>query len=228
MDNFNYPYLSCSISEFWHNWHISLTSWFKDYLYIPLGGSRKGTLRKHINKVIVFLVSGLWHGAAFSFVVWGALNGIYQVLGEVLKPLRDAFVKFFKLNRESIGHKIIQGIITFALIDFSWVFFRAKSFTESIWYIKSILTVHNPWILFDGSLYTCGLDTYNFWISIISIIVLLISDCCKKKGISIRSIILKQDFWCRWLIITFSIMVVLILGMWGPTFDQNNFIYFQF
>lgn len=88
MENFDAPYLSTSVAEFWRRWHISLTSWFKDYLYIPLGGSRKGKLRKYINKMIVFLVSGLWHGAQFSYVFWGGLNGFYQILGEVLMPIR--------------------------------------------------------------------------------------------------------------------------------------------
>ena len=89
MENFDAPYLSTSVSQFWRRWHISLTSWFKDYLYIPLGGSRKGKLRKYINKMIVFLVSGLWHGADATFVIWGGLNGLYQVLGEALAPARD-------------------------------------------------------------------------------------------------------------------------------------------
>lgn len=106
MENFNAPYLSTSVSEFWRRWHISLTSWFKDYLYIPLGGSRKGKIRKYLNKMTVFLVSGLWHGASISFVVWGGLNGFYQVIGEVLQPMRDKLVQLLRLNRDSIGHKL--------------------------------------------------------------------------------------------------------------------------
>ena len=89
MENFDAPYLVTSVAAFWRRWHISLTSWFKDYLYIPLGGSRKGVYRKYVNKMIVFLLSGLWHGADFSYVVWGALNGAYQIIGEILMPLRS-------------------------------------------------------------------------------------------------------------------------------------------
>ena len=88
MENFKSPFLSTTVAEFWRNWHVSLTSWFKDYLYIPLGGSRKGKFRKQLNRMIVFLVSGLWHGASMSYVVWGGLNGVYQVIGELLMPLR--------------------------------------------------------------------------------------------------------------------------------------------
>ena len=97
MENFDAPYLSTSVGDFWRKWHISLTSWFKDYLYIPLGGSRKGKLKKYINKFIVFFVSGLWHGAKFSYIAWGCLNGLYQIVGEIISPLRDKLIHAFKL-----------------------------------------------------------------------------------------------------------------------------------
>lgn len=98
MENFQSPYLAVSVADFWRRWHISLTSWFRDYLYIPLGGSRCSKWRKYMNKMIVFLVSGLWHGAKISFVVWGGLNGLYQIIGEILQPLRDKLVKLFLLK----------------------------------------------------------------------------------------------------------------------------------
>lgn len=148
MENFSAPYFSTSVAGFWRKWHISLTSWFVDYLYIPLGGNRKGKIRKYINKMIVFLASGLWHGAAMSFVVWGGINGIYQIVGEVLMPIRDKAVKVFHLNRHSLGHKLLHVLGTFILIDFSWIFFRAGGMLDAIIVIKSILTVKNPWILF--------------------------------------------------------------------------------
>lgn len=109
MENFDAPYLSLSISEFWRCWHISLTSWFKDYLYIPLGGSHKGKIRKYMNKMIVFLLSGLWHGAQFSYVAWGGLNGLYQIAGEILQPIRDKMVSVLQLNRKSFGHKLLPS-----------------------------------------------------------------------------------------------------------------------
>ena len=100
LENFNYPYISKSITEFWRRWHISLSSWFRDYLYIPLGGSRRGTARKYVNVLIVFAVSGLWHGAAMTFVVWGVLNGLYQVAGALTQPLRDRAWAALSLARE--------------------------------------------------------------------------------------------------------------------------------
>lgn len=227
-ENFSAPYYALSVGEFWRKWHISLTSWFKDYLYIPLGGSRRGVRRKYINKMIVFLVSGLWHGAQFSFVIWGCLNGLYQVLEELTQPLRNRAVSVLRLNRNSLGHKGAQMLITFVLIDFSWIFFRAGTFSEAVEIINSMLTVRNPWILFDGSLYTCGLDRSNFTLMVLCIGVLCFADFCKTRGIAIRRIILRQDYWFRWVFIAVSILLILTFGKYGPTYEAKNFIYFQF
>ena len=132
MENFDAPYLSTSVAEFWRRWHISLTSWFKDYLYIPLGGRRKGTARKYLNKMIVFLVSGLWHGANLTFVVWGGLNGAFQIIGEMLQPVRDRLVRALNIDRRCISHRLFKLLITFALVDFTWIFFRADSVSQGI------------------------------------------------------------------------------------------------
>jgi D-alanyl-lipoteichoic acid acyltransferase DltB (MBOAT superfamily) len=228
MENFDAPYLSTSVADFWRRWHISLTSWFKDYLYIPLGGSRKGKLRKYINKMIVFLVSGLWHGAKFSYVAWGGINGLYQVIGKIIKPTRDKVVSLLHLNRDSLGHKLVRIICTFILVDFSWIFFRAYRFLEAFDIIKSMLTVKNIWILFDGSLYKCGLNDKNFRFMLIGIFVLMFADFCKTKGIKIREVILRQDYWFRWIFIAVSIVFILTFGIWGPNYNEANFIYFQF
>ncbi len=228
VENFDAPYLSASVADFWRRWHISLTSWFKDYLYIPLGGSRKGKLRKYINKMIVFLVSGLWHGASLSFVAWGGLNGLYQVIGEALKPVRDRLVRLMGLHRESMGHRLMHMLGTFVLVDFSWIFFRADSFREAIDIIKNMVSVRNPWVMFDGSLYTCGLDEKNFRFMIIAIGVLLVADICRIKGIKIREVIAGQDYWFRWIALSVSVALVLTFGIWGPGYNAANFIYFQF
>jgi len=228
MENFNAPYLSLSVAEFWRRWHVSLSSWFKDYLYIPLGGSRKGKVRKQINKMIVFLVSGLWHGANMTYVIWGGVNGLYQVLGDVLQPVRNRVVSFFHLNTKSVGHKVFSCIVTFILIDFSWVFFRAKTIPEAIGVLKSIFNTNNIWVLLDGSLYTCGLDRSNFSLMLLSIGILLLADIWKARGVVIRKVIAAQDYWCRCLIMIFAICAILIFGVWGSGYDVAGFIYFQF
>ena len=189
--------------------------------------SRKGKIRKYANKMIVFLVSGLWHGASLAFVVWGGLNGIYQVIGEETKPIRDKIVSVMRLNRESLAHRMMQIVVTFILVDFSWIFFRASSLKQSFEIIKSMFTLDNAWIIFDGSLYQI-LDSKNFWLLLICICILVFADYCKHKGIKIREVIIKQDYWFRWIFIAFVVSAILIFGIWGPAYNAANFIYFQF
>lgn len=227
MENFDAPYLSVSVTEFWRRWHISLTSWFRDYLYIPLGGSRKGKLQKYWNKLVVFLVSGLWHGADISFVIWGGLNGLYQIAEELLKPVCDKIVSTLHLNRESLGHKLLCMASTFLLVDFSWIFFRADGLRDALKITRQLFMVRNPWILFDGSLYQCGIDRQSFQLALISLCILIFADYCKMKGIQIRKIIERQDYWFRWLFIALSVWGILTFGIWGSS-DASNFIYFQF
>lgn len=228
MDNFNAPYFSQSVSEFWKRWHISLSSWFRDYLYIPLGGNRKGTARKYANLMIVFLLSGLWHGASWSFIIWGGLNGVYQIVGAVLKPLRDKVVPALHLDRTTFSHKLFRTLFTFFLIDLTWVFFRANRLLDAVKIIISMLTAKNIWILFDDSLFQLGLDWKNFMVMVVAIIILLGADYLKKKGIVIREVICQQELWFRWIVMIIGIMSILLFGMWGSGYDAASFIYFQF
>ena len=228
MDNFNAPYLSTSVADFWRRWHISLTSWFKDYLYIPLGGSRRGTFRKYINKMIVFILSGLWHGAQLTFVVWGAINGLYQVIGEILMPIREKVSDALGVNRDSEGFCVLRAIVTFTMIDFSWIFFRADSLGRAVYIIKSIFNAENIWTLFDGSLYNCGLDDKNFRLMVIAVMILLIADILKRKGIRVREIILRHDGYIKCLVVSLSILMIMVFGKYGPAYNAVNFIYFQF
>ena len=121
MENFRRPYLATSAAEFWRRWHISLSTWFRDYLYIPLGGNRKGRARKYLNTMITFLVSGLWHGANWSFVVWGGLNGAYQVIGEILAPARERACRLLHIRRERPFWRVVSTVFTFGLVDFAWL-----------------------------------------------------------------------------------------------------------
>lgn len=228
MENFDAPYLSASVAGFWRSWHISLTTWFRDYLYIPLGGSRRGTLRKYVNKMTVFLVSGLWHGASLSFVVWGGLNGAYQIAGEMLQPLRDKAVRLLRLNRDSFAHKLLCAAGTFLLVDFSWIFFRAGSIMQALDIIKSMLGTWNPWILFDGSLYRCGVRDKSFRVMLAGILLLFCADLAKRRGIQVRKILIAQDCWFRCVFVALSIAAIALFGVWGPSFDKASFIYFQF
>lgn len=228
MENFNAPYLAESVADFWHRWHISLSTWFKDYLYIPLGGNRKGKGRKFLNLLIVFAVSGLWHGAGWTFVIWGCLNGIYQIAGSLSAPLRRKALAILQINPKSLSHRLLKVITTFLLVDFSWLFFRAENIGQALSIIKSIFRTHNPWILMDGSLYNLGLSQKSFQIMILSLAILLFADVMKYKGICVRKVILEQDWWFRWLVIAGSVLMISLVGIWGVGYDASSFIYFQF
>ncbi|MBR5597712.1 MAG: MBOAT family protein [Lachnospiraceae bacterium] len=228
MDNFNAPFYSRSVSELWRRWHISLNSWFKDYLYIPLGGSRKGKVRSYVNRVIVFFVSGLWHGANWTYVVWGMMNGAYQMIGEALMPLRNKMVKLLGLNRESASHKIMQTVVTFSLFAFSTIFFRASSIGVAFEMIKNMISTWNPWIFVNGGIYSCGVEQKNFTVMLISIGILFVSDFFKYRGVCIRKEIMKQEWWFRWLLMAGSVVLIVVFGVWGSAYNAGNFIYFQF
>lgn len=133
-ENFNLPYSATSISDFWRRWHITLSTWFKDYLYIPLGGNRKGVFRKYLNTIIVMLVSGLWHGAGVVFIIWGLLHGIGMVLGDILS-------KIFAYENKSRAMHIIAVPLTFVSVSLLWVFFNSKSLPEALNYFNQMFSL---------------------------------------------------------------------------------------
>ncbi len=228
MKNFNTPYFAKSVSEFWRRWHISLSTWFRDYLYIPLGGNRKGRARKYFNLMVVFLLSGLWHGASWNFVIWGGLNGIYQIAGDATKGIRLKLSQKMGLDREVFSNKLLKVIVTFALINFSWIFFRAESFTAAISIIKSIFSEFNLWIFTDGTIFTLGLDAKDMLVLALSLAVLFVMSLMKYRGIAIRETLAKQGLWFRYFVYLAGIFAVLIFGIYGPEYDASQFIYFQF
>lgn len=227
MENFKQPYLSLSIAEFWRKWHISLSSWLRDYLYIPLGGNRKGYARKLLNIMIVFAISGLWHGAAWTFVLWGLLHGLYQVIGIVLKPSRDKLVQAFGIDRQSFSHVLIKTLVTFMLVNIGWIFFRAPSL-ESALFVLSHMWKPTLWVLTDGTLFKLGLSAADVRLMILSLIALVVVDILNVKGICIRDMITKQSLWLRWIIYIAAVIFVVTCGVWGPGYDAASFIYSSF
>lgn len=228
MENFNAPYLAVSVAEFWRRWHISLSGWFRDYLYIPLGGNRKGRLKKYLNILITFGASGLWHGADWTYVIWGLLNGIYQIIGDVMTPVKRKAVLVLGIKTGSLSHRLLKTAVTFLLVDVTWIFFRASTVREAFRIIRGILTVHNPWVWIDGSLYTCGLDQKNFNLMLWGILILAGADLCKYKGIKLREVLAAQDDWAQSLVMILAVLGILLFGIWGVGYDASNFIYFQF
>lgn len=228
MQNFQQPYLAASVADFWRRWHISLTSWFRDYIYFPLGGSRCAKWKKYRNIMVVFLVSGLWHGAAWTYVLWGGLNGAMQIVGDITQPLRQKALHRLGINAESFGHRLVQIFVTFVLVDIAWVFFRATDLSSALQIIKSSFTVWNPWLLVDGTLYTLGLEQADLWLLVLSIAILAGVDILHARGVSIRDSLLSWPLPVRWAVVYGALFWILLFGVYGPAFDAASFIYFQF
>ncbi len=227
MRNFDTPYFAKSVAEFWRRWHISLSTWFRDYLYIPLGGNRKGTTRKYFNLLIVFFVSGLWHGASWNFVIWGMLNGVYQVIGSITKGFRNK-ISVALGNKENFSGKLFKTLVTFVLINFSWVFFRANRTLDAFTLIKNMFSEFNPWIFTDGTLFNLGLDSADMLVLAVSLLVMFVVSIAKYRKVEIREWIFNQGIWFRYSVYLIALFAVLIFGIYGVNYDAASFIYFQF
>lgn len=229
MDNFNAPYFSKSVKEFWRRWHISLSTWFRDYLYIPLGGNRKGTIRKYLNLLIVFGVSGLWHGASLAFVIWGALHGIYQIIESVFSRI---FNKLYveKVNKETktFTNKFLKLVITFALVCFAWLFFRANGLSNAKLVLSEMIHHRNWFSLVDQSIFNMGISRDYWHVLIIAIMILGLVDYQKYRGKDVVERFFIQNWWFRALAVIFMLMYIILFGCYGSTFDVQQFIYFQF
>jgi len=226
MKNFKQPYFATSIPDFWRKWHISLTTWFRDYVYIPLGGNRVSKTRWYINIMIVFLVSGLWHGAAWNFLIWGFLHGIFQLIDLQTKSFRIKSNVYLNIDATKFDIKIFKTLWTFILVCFAWIFFRAESFDKAI-DIVLLSANFNPWVLFDGSLYNLGLDSKDFNLSIL-LILLLLSFWKMEQHFSIRKQLQRQHFIFRQLAYASFIITIVVFGFYGVNYDASQFIYFQF
>lgn len=225
ISNFNHPYFSTSIKDFWRRWHISLSSWLRDYIYIPLGGNRKGEVRKYTNLLITFAVSGIWHGAGYKFLFWGLLHGIYQIMGEILMPAKNFLGKKMHLDMHPIFRNAFKIIFTFLMVMFAWIIFRADHLKTGLSMIKSVFTVHNPWILTNDSLFSLGLSWKECLVLFFCLLVLLIVSWNQEKGVQIRNKILECNLFTRWCIYIGTIIFVIIFGTYGFGFDAQTFIY---
>ncbi|WP_333600531.1 MBOAT family O-acyltransferase [Flavobacterium sp.] len=212
LKNFNYPYFSRDIAEFWRKWHISLTTWFRDYLYIPLGGSKGSKWLKVRNTFIIFLVSGFWHGASWTFIAWGFINALYFLPLLLLNRNRRNLEEFtLGFNLESV--RIIFNIVmTFAITCFAWIFFRAKTITDAVQYIKR---------LFENRVFTeqyFPIERYNYELIALIALFILVEWNSRTK---IEPISGKFS----WLKLSLCLAAILALGVFS---DYKEFIYFQF
>ena len=206
MINFRRPYMSTSIREFWSRWHISLSTWFRDYLYIPLGGNRVSMYRNMFNLFFVFLVSGLWHGANWTFIIWGALHGLYLMMEIVI----DRLVPSIKLPRS------IRWILNFVLVAIAWVFFRASNFQTAKQILKNIYTF-KPGPLYIGN---ASYLVYSFF----AILFLFAAEYNAEKLNNRYAWLYSERKVLRWSAYLLLILTLLSIGV----FNGGQFIYFQF
>lgn len=225
-DNFDHPYFSVSIKDFWRRWHRSLSSWFRDYLYIPLGGSRKGRARKYLNLMIVFFVSGLWHGVGIHYIAWGLLQGIYQIAGELTQKTRYRFYDVCGINREGRLFRFGQRVVTFGWVVISWVFFRADGLAAALKMLRSAVFGY-PWLLTNGALLKLGLDGMDWNVLVVSLGVLLAVSHLQER-MSVRQALERQSFLVRYPVYIAAVLVILIFGIYGPGYDAAQFLYMQF
>ena len=224
MQNFDHPYRARSIKEFWSRWHISLSSWFKDYLYIPLGGSRCKKWRHMLNLMIVFAVSGLWHGASFTFVVWGILHGLYQVVGNLTKAPRAALRRRLGIAEDALPLRIVQTAVTSLLVGFAWLFFRANSIADAGVLLAKFFSPAAWQVPFSLS-EDLGLSAVSILTVLISLALLYILDRLvvygeEKDG----SAALIKDGAFVYVVWTILMVYMLLLA----TDKVSTFIYFQF
>lgn len=232
MNNFNRPYSSRSVAEFWRRWHISLSSWFRDYLYISIGGNRVSVARWFLNLFVVFLISGLWHGAKWTFVLWGALHGFYVISGIILNKLKIPLIKIMHVDRWPLIYGASQKIITFILVTFAWIFFRAKSLTDSL-YISTHLFSNLNHEIYE-IIGNAGNARFNFLflnnnkqvliIALFSIFCLEVVHYFQGR-MNLTNFINRKPVWIRWPIYYIFIILILLFGVFEKS---QQFIYFQF
>ncbi|MDD2785428.1 MAG: MBOAT family protein [Patescibacteria group bacterium] len=233
MHNFNRPYFSKSIAEFWNRWHISLSSWMRDYIYIPLGGSRVSKWKWARNILITFLVSGFWHGANWTFIFWGLLNGSYIVISRYTEKPRKFIVNLIHLDKHSQIHKLLRISFTFSLITITWIFFRAASLHEALYILQKIaidvplhlLNIHLPHLddyrLLASQL---GMGIYNLTIAIGSIAVMEFVHLLERNR-PMSDTLRNKPLWIRW---SFYYAIILAIALFGAYHGQAEFIYFKF
>lgn len=218
MENFNTPYRARTIAEFWHRWHISLSTWFRDYLYFPLGGSRVGRMRWYANLFVTFTLSGLWHGAAWTYVVWGALNGAYLIIGVLTKRARDRVYRSVGVADDSMIRTLVGVPITFALTCVAWVVFRAASITDA----QYVLT--HFWQGWDfGAIRTGQFLLRQMPVAVLSIVFVELVQWLHER-VSLTQMLASRPILVRWPVYAGFALVLVLFGV----YHESQFIYFQF
>jgi D-alanyl-lipoteichoic acid acyltransferase DltB (MBOAT superfamily) len=224
--NFNNPYLSLSTSEFWNRWHISLNEWFIEEVYIPLGGNRKGVLRKYVNIFMVFLISGLWHGAYYHFIAWGCINGMLVIVGNILRPYKSRLYK--KLNIDENVESIIfcKRAVAFGLITLTWIFFN-NGINDSVYIVKEMI-LFSPIHFFDQNLFSIAGTLSATFVTVVASIVFCVVQYKRIDEREEYNKFARQPFMFQCLLIALLICIC-FFGVCSTDATVNTqFLYFQF
>jgi D-alanyl-lipoteichoic acid acyltransferase DltB (MBOAT superfamily) len=226
-DNFNRPFFySRSTADLWRRWHMSLMSWFRDYVYIPLGGNRVVRWRWYFNIFITFTLSGLWHGAHWGMILWGSLNGCYLILGDWTQPLRERWVQQFGLNRFPTLHRGLQAAFVFLLFCFTLILFRTKNFSDAFYMVThlgvGLGNLEGIKVSFK-SLFDLGLDRHGFVYALMSIGLMELIHRIEKQD-KTRHLFSDKPVWVRWPIYYVLVLFIIFFG----EYNDHAFFYFQF
>lgn len=225
MTNFKSPYYSFSIKKFWSRWHISLSSWFRDYVYIPLGGNRVKKWRHCLNLMITFLVSGFWHGSSLTYIIWGGLHGLLQIIESFLYPRSKDSVPETGLKRYLSKRHWWQLPLTFTLICFTWIFFRANTLEDAIWVISRLFwDASRPLNYLQTAIVCLELSPVAAIGMTLSVVLLGIYDYASLKC-DVIATFSKQKCFVRWPV---YVLLLVIIALFAPKGVATEFIYFQF
>lgn len=227
-ENFRQPYLACSIKEFWRRWHIGLSTWLRDYIYIPLGGNRKGEICKYINLMITFMVSGWWHGMSWNFVAWGMLHGAYQIAGECRHKIKQKIIVKSMLPEKSAIVLAMQRVSVFVMVNIAWIFFRASGLKSAIGILYKCI--------FDFSVNNLAKDVFmslniglgEIVIGIVLIVISIVIDMLHEKDIHIRTLLNSKPIVLRWICYMGMLLILTFVEMRRCGIEASNFIYMQF
>lgn len=226
--NFSQPYFAAGISDFWRRWHISLSSWLRDYIYIPLGGNRKGILRKYGNLLAVFLVSGLWHGGAPTFLVWGLLHGIGQILEDFYRRVKRKLLKGRELPLARM-RRLLAQLFTFLTVSVLWIFFRSDTLEMAKVCLVNLFTKRQGFLYAREFIFVMGLEKEQMMVAAAFVCFLFILEVISEwKGKEASVWIYESAIGIRWGICLLMIIAVAVFGMYGPGFDPSGFIYVNF
>lgn len=223
-ENFFAPYFSENVGEFWHRWHVSLSRWLRNYVYIPLGGNRKGTVRKYINTMVVFLICGMWHGAGLNFIIWGFLHGIFMIVFGILSKNR---AKEISETKKSLAFPA-GAVLTFILISFAWIFFGSADAGSAITFVGRMLSFKAGDTALAAQSKALGINKMDVLIPIYAFVVFAFDLLMVKKNMPIGKALYSLPDAARYAIEYLFIMAIMLFGIYGPSYHPESFMYMQF